>query len=267
MNKQLFAALATGTCVVALAAPVQAQAISFQIPAGSLANALDAYARQSHRQVVYKVDDVKNASSSGAYGEMSPEAALQAILAGTGFTAHNDKSGAVAIVRSGEHRSTAAIESPPVQADRTAQADATTAAPEASEVVVTGSRISRRDYQSDSPISTVSASAIAAVGSPSLDGALGQMPQFAASQGASEGSGDVQGALGFGGGQSYSDLRGLGPNRSLVLLDGRRLVSSSPSGAIDLNTIPTALIENVEVITGGASAAYGSDAVAGEMSV
>jgi iron complex outermembrane receptor protein len=134
---------------------------------------------------------------------------------------------------------------------------------EVSEVVVTGSLISRRDFKSESPISTIDNSAIAAAGSPSLDGVLGQMPQFAASQGASEGSGDVQGALGFAGGQSYSDLRGLGPNRSLVLLDGRRLVSSAPSGAIDLNTIPTALIENVEVITGGASAAYGSDAVAG----
>ncbi|MEO6716302.1 MAG: TonB-dependent receptor [Novosphingobium sp.] len=135
--------------------------------------------------------------------------------------------------------------------------------PEASEIIVTGSLITRRDFKSESPISTIDSSAIKAAGSPSLDGVLGQMPQFAASQGASEGSGDVQGALGFAGGQSYSDLRGLGPNRSLVLLDGRRMVSSSPGGAIDLNTIPTALIENVEVITGGASAAYGSDAVAG----
>lgn len=131
------------------------------------------------------------------------------------------------------------------------------------EIVITGSLISRRDFQSASPISTVDSSVIAASGSPSLDGVLGQMPQFAAAQGASQGSGDAQGALGFAGGQSYSDLRGLGPNRSLVLLDGRRLMSSTPSGAIDLNTIPTALIENVEIITGGASATYGSDAVAG----
>ena len=144
-----------------------------------------------------------------------------------------------------------------------AAASVTEPQPEASEIIVTGSLITRRDFKSESPISTIDSSAIKAAGSPSLDGVLGQMPQFAASQGASEGSGDVQGALGFAGGQSYSDLRGLGPNRSLVLLDGRRLISSSPGGAIDLNTIPTALIENVEVITGGASAAYGSDAVAG----
>lgn len=130
------------------------------------------------------------------------------------------------------------------------------------EVIVTGSRISRRDFQSDSPISTVSSEVIASTGQPSLDKVIGELPQFSGAQGASE-VGDAQGSLGFAGGQSYSDLRGLGPNRSLVLLDGRRLQSSAPDGSIDLNTIPMALIDNVEVITGGASATYGSDAIAG----
>ncbi len=73
----------------------------------------------------------------------------------------------------------------------------------------------------------------------------------------------MQGGGGFAGGQAYGDLRGLGPNRTLVLLDGRRLEASNPDGSIDLNTIPMSMIENVEVITGGASAAYGSDAIAG----
>ncbi|MEO6248718.1 MAG: TonB-dependent receptor [Sphingomicrobium sp.] len=130
------------------------------------------------------------------------------------------------------------------------------------EIIVTGSRISRRDFQSTSPIATINSAAIAASGQPSLDRVIGQLPQFAAAQGASE-VGDAQGAIGFAGGQSYSDLRGLGPTRSLVLLDGRRMMSSSPDGSIDLNTIPTAMIDSVEIITGGASAAYGSDAVAG----
>ena len=130
------------------------------------------------------------------------------------------------------------------------------------EVVVTGSLISRRDFQSDSPIATISSEAIAAAGQPTLDKVVGEMPQFAAAQGQSE-VGDVQGGGGFAGGQSYGDLRGLGPNRTLVLLDGRRLQSSNPDGTIDLNTIPMSLVENVEVITGGASATYGSDAIAG----
>lgn len=129
-------------------------------------------------------------------------------------------------------------------------------------IVVTGSRISRRDYNAESPITTISSSAIAAAGQPSLDRVIGQMPQFEAAQGAAE-VGDVQGSVGFGGGAAFSNLRGIGRNRSLVLMDGRRLMPSTPDGAIDLNTIPMALIDSVEVITGGASATYGSDAVAG----
>lgn len=130
------------------------------------------------------------------------------------------------------------------------------------EIIITGSRIARRDYQSSSPIVTVGEEVLSAAGQPTLDRAIGQMPQFAAAQGLAQ-VGDVQARTGFSGGQSYSDLRGLGPNRSLVLLDGRRLVASNPNGSIDLNTIPTSMIGNVEVITGGASAAYGSDAIAG----
>ncbi|MEP6883569.1 MAG: TonB-dependent receptor [Gammaproteobacteria bacterium] len=129
-------------------------------------------------------------------------------------------------------------------------------------IVVTGSRISRRDYQSDSPIVTIDQSTLAAAGQPTLDRAIGEMPQFAAAQGMSE-VGDVQGSTGFAGGQAYGDLRGLGPNRALVLMDGRRLMSSNPNGSIDLNTIPMSMIENVEIITGGASSTYGSDAIAG----
>src|SRR5450631_4292744 len=129
-------------------------------------------------------------------------------------------------------------------------------------IVVTGSRISRRDYQSDSPIVTIDQSSLAAAGQPTLDRAIGEMPQFAAAQGMSE-VGDVQGSTGFAGGQAYGDLRGLGPNRALILMDGRRLMSSNPNGSVDLNTIPMSMIENVEIITGGASATYGSDAIAG----
>jgi iron complex outermembrane receptor protein len=130
------------------------------------------------------------------------------------------------------------------------------------EIIVTGSRISRRDFKAESAISTISSASIAAAGQPSLDRVIGQMPQFEAAQGAAE-VGDVQGGVGFGGGASYSNLRGIGRNRSLVLMDGRRLMPSTPDGSIDLNTIPMSMIDSVEVITGGASAAYGSDAIAG----
>lgn len=261
MNRQLLAMLATGTCIVAIAAPAQAQATTYNIPAGSLSKTLDSFAHQSKRQIVYRVDDVKKAWSSGVRGAMSPEAALQVLLSGTGFAARSDSSGALAIVRGAvPHPQPTPIAD---QQGAAAPLPEPPPAPEAAaDIIVTGSRISRRDYKSDSPISTISSAQLATSGQPSLDRAIGQLPQFSAAQGASE-VGDVQGGLGFNGGQSYSDLRGLGPNRSLVLLDGRRLMPSSPDGAIDLNTIPTALIDSVEVITGGASSTYGSDAVAG----
>src|ERR1700730_12873265 len=129
-------------------------------------------------------------------------------------------------------------------------------------ILVTGSRIARRDFQSDSPIVTVDQSTLAAAGQPTLDRAIGEMPQFSAAQGMSE-VGDVQGSTNFAGGQAYGDLRGLGPNRALVLMDGRRMMQSNPNGSVDLNTITMSMIENVEIITGGASATYGSDAIAG----
>jgi iron complex outermembrane receptor protein len=152
--------------------------------------------------------------------------------------------------------SNALAESPAASADSQGKGETMEA------IVVTGSRITRRDYQSDSPIVTIDQSSLSAAGQPTLDRAIGEMPQFAAAQGMSE-VGDVQGSTGFAGGQAYGDLRGLGPNRALILMDGRRLMSSNPNGSIDLNTIPMSMIENVEIITGGASSTYGSDAIAG----
>src|ERR1700724_2048785 len=141
-------------------------------------------------------------------------------------------------------------------------ATASGAHPVLEKVVVTGSRIANARATSDSPLVSGGAAQIAATGQVSLDAALGQMPQFSASQGMTE-VGDVQGSTGFEGGQSYSELRGLGPQRTLVLLDGQRLVPTNPNGAVDLNVIPMALIEGIDVITGAASAVYGSDPMAG----
>lgn len=137
-----------------------------------------------------------------------------------------------------------------------------TAAPAPMETVtVTGSRIARKDFIADSPISTVSADTIEKNGPATIEATLNEMPQFAASSGGATQSGANQQARGA---RANLNLRGLGVARTLVLLDGRRLQPSDPFGnAVDLNTIPTAILANVEVISGGASAVYGSDAVAG----
>lgn len=129
-----------------------------------------------------------------------------------------------------------------------------------SEIVVTGSRIVRPDYQANSPIVSVGAEAIENSGQVTVERTLAQLPQFTGSFGQSN---TRSTSTGLNGGQAYASLRGLGSKRTLLLLDGRRMQPSNPDGSVDLNIIPEALIENVEVITGGASTTYGSDATAG----
>ncbi len=131
-----------------------------------------------------------------------------------------------------------------------------------SEVVVTGSRIARRDYVAESPILTVQTQMLQTTAPPTLDEALGKLPQFTGITG--------QTATGAGFGQigaATLNLRNLGSSRNLVLLDGRRMQPSTTGFAVDINNIPSALIDSVEVITGGASAVYGSDAVAGVINI
>jgi len=130
---------------------------------------------------------------------------------------------------------------------------------ELEEILVTGSRIVRRDYESASPIVTTSDSLFDLSGSPSVQTMLNTLPQFAPwlTETTNNRTGPVPP------GQAILDLRGMGLGRTLVLLDGRRMVAANPWGAVDVNLIPEAIVERVEIITGGASAVYGSEAVAG----
>ena len=123
------------------------------------------------------------------------------------------------------------------------------------EIVVVGSRIKRRDFSAPSPITTIDREALYASGQGTLESALSQMPQFTPSFDRT--------ANNPGNGRAYVNLRGLGASRTLVMLNGRRLAPSGIGTAVDLNNLPQALIENVEIVTGGASAVYGSDAVSG----
>ncbi len=128
------------------------------------------------------------------------------------------------------------------------------------EITVTGSRLVRQDYQAASPISTVDAKLFSDTGSPTIETVLNTLPQFVPAITSTSNNPSN-------GGQANVSLRGLGTSRTLVLLDGRRVSPSNPTGVVDLNLIPASLIENVEVITGGASAVYGSDAIAGVVNI
>ncbi len=148
------------------------------------------------------------------------------------------------------------IESQPVP-DTNAEGEAT----EVGEVVVTGSRIPQPNLTSVSPVTVIGSQEIQLSGITRTEDLINQLPQAFASQGSSLSNGSS--------GTATVDLRSLGANRTLVLIDGRRLMPGAPgagaqsSSAADLNFIPSALIDRVEVVTGGASAVYGADAVAG----
>ncbi len=123
------------------------------------------------------------------------------------------------------------------------------------EVTVTGSRIVRQDYVAASPVVSVSAEQFKQSGVLNAETLLNTLPQIVPSL--STGSNNP------GNGQANIDLRGLGTSRNLVLMDGKRLMPGDEEAVIDINTIPTSMIERVEILTGGASAVYGSDAISG----
>lgn len=130
------------------------------------------------------------------------------------------------------------------------------------EVTVTGSRIVRRDFIANSPIVTLESESFENVSTVAIETVLNQLPQFvpALTQFSTM---DVQNSATNTPGASTLNLRGLGPNRNLVLIDGRRGQPLNGSLIVDINSIPSAAVQRVEIITGGASAVYGADAVSG----
>ncbi|MGV3590725.1 MAG: TonB-dependent receptor plug domain-containing protein, partial [Gammaproteobacteria bacterium] len=132
---------------------------------------------------------------------------------------------------------------------------------ELEEITVTGSRIVRRDLSSPSPILTVGTQDFENSSTTGVESVLNQLPQFV--PGGTQFNSSIQNSATSTPGAATLNLRGLGSNRNLVLIDGRRAQPANATLAVDVNTIPSAAIQSVEVITGGASAVYGPDAMAG----
>jgi iron complex outermembrane receptor protein len=131
-------------------------------------------------------------------------------------------------------------------------------ADEVDTIVVTGSRIRTANLEGTSPVTQVTSADIATQGVTRVEDLINQLPQAFAAQNATVSNGAT--------GTATVNLRGLGSPRTLVLIDGRRMPAGgvdSASYAADLNQIPAAMVERVEILTGGASAVYGSDAIAG----
>jgi iron complex outermembrane recepter protein len=133
---------------------------------------------------------------------------------------------------------------------------------EPEQVVITGTRITRTGFDTPSPVTTMGEEELRALSVTNIGAAVSQLPAFRASTNpATNGFGS------FNVGAQIVNLRALGVTRNLILVDGRRFAPTTREGSADLNLIPSMLIERTDIVTGGASAAYGSDAVAGVVNV
>ncbi|MDO6414345.1 TonB-dependent receptor [Sphingomonas sp. BIUV-7] len=176
----------------------------------------------------------------------------------------------VSLVIAGQSARAQTVAAPPrgSEAAISAQADAqgglTTSADDgagqSAEITVTGSRIVRDGYSAPTPVTVLGSADIAAQSPANISDFVNQLPAITPGSTSANSSGSLSSGIA---GINSVNLRGLGAGRTLVLLDGQRSVASSVSGIVDVNTFPQELVERVEVVTGGASAQYGSDAVGG----
>ncbi len=150
------------------------------------------------------------------------------------------------------------------QAPHAAQAQSETAQLDVEQIVVTGSRIVRDGYEAPTPVSVLGADELNVMAVTNISEAVNRLPAFTNSLTTENSS-----AADMTGGVQNLNLRGINPNRTLILVDGKRIVGTTLAGfnnnggAVDINAVPNGLISRVDVVTGGASAVYGSDALAG----
>jgi outer membrane receptor protein involved in Fe transport len=241
--------------------------IRLDLPEQALSRSLTEVGREAGLEIGFTPDTIAARTAPALEGEYAPEQALALLLADSNMVARRTDAGAIVVESEAASRSrplqlaqtqTEAGAAPPSSAP--VQTPAEAAAPaEADRITVTGSRIVRSGMTTPTPVTAVTADELTTLAPTTLMDALNQLPQFTnSSTPQTVGSGWTGSA-----GQSILNLRGIGSNRTLVLLDGRRVVSSNRRGTVDIGILPEALVERVEVVTGGASAAYGSDAVAG----
>ena len=227
--------------------------VELDIPAQELSRALIELGRQSGAQIAFVPGAVARKRAPGLKGHYSLDHALALLLVGSGMSARHTPDGTILIETAAASGSTRPKKNTPGAAtDDDSRAD---------EITVTGSRIQRGDFATPTPVMSITLDEIKALApGPVMDG-LEQLPQFI--NNATVNNTGLGGGAFTSAGQSILNLRGMGANRTLVLLDGRRVVPSSRFSTVDIAAFPEAVLERVDVVTGGASAAYGSDAVSG----
>ncbi|GAA4998083.1 TonB-dependent receptor [Pseudoluteimonas lycopersici] len=263
----LFIALGCISTSFAWAQEAEAAPRRIDIPAGDLVSGLDALAAQSGTQLLYRADQLKGARTRGVHGTVSPDDALKQLLSGSGYGVHRDSSsGAVVIVKADQQEPPAPAATKPAAAPAPAPAQAEPP-PEPAKlesIEVTGSRIPRAEVEGPAPVTVITAQQISSAGFTSVPDVLRSLTQ---NGGETQSPQSSLGAATTPGAQQV-DLRGLGSNKTLVLINGRRIADfplplGGRSNFTDIGNIPLGMVDRIEVLTGSASAVYGSDAMAG----
>lgn len=254
-----------GACTFALLfaalppAYAQERTHAFDVPSQPLSSALLAFGRQAGISVLAPSALVDGKTAPAVKGELSVTSALDRLLAGSGLRADFVQPDAVRIV-AGERAQPAPEVSPPVRDAVPARRFADNAPPETDRVVVTGTALTGV-YPSSSPVTIYTSEDIGKSGATTAEQFVGKLPQnlgtfsqYAA--GAAVNAGNPNSVTSV-------DLRGLGVGTTLTLVNGRRIANSNSGQSVDVSLIPLGAIERVEVLTDGASAIYGSDAIGG----
>ena len=243
--------LACGAAIAALPnVAAAAQPRTINVPSEEAAKSIPEFARQENVQIIAPVGQLHGIKTPAVNGAMEVNVALDNLLVGTGLeVAHND--GATIILR----RASSAV-SPSLLMDQSAGVAASAAPVES--VVVTGSRVISDAANSPTPLTIVSTADLLATTPTNIPDGLNKLPIFQGSQTLGR-PGD--GSKNFA--SNTLNLRNFGAQRTLVLLDGHRAAPSNADGTVDTDTLPQMLISRVDIVTGGASAVYGSDAVTG----
>jgi len=259
-----------------------------EIPAGELTVALQALAKQTGLELVYQSEQLKGLKTIGLSGKFSPADAVNKLLQGTGLELTTDSTGAMLIATPHGHAPSTRL-SPSAAEARLAQSGTQNAEPQAvpdsspfgdnqgptvkdsehpalEEVVVTGTNI-RGVENKTVPLLTFDRDAIDRSGYATTEDFIDSLPQNVKSGGNS--ADGVLSGLGLQNieNSTGANLRGLGSNSTLTLLNGHRVAPSSYGTGVDLSMIPLSAVERIEVLTDGSSAVYGSDAVGGVINI
>ncbi len=236
--------------------PAHAAPAEFDLDAGPATQTLGRFARQAGIALIFPYELAVDRTTQPVRGRYEPEQALQRLLQGSGL-AFRKRDGELVIERERSRPTDARAPSP---REPFANVEGTLAT---EEVVVTGSRLEPTGMSSVTPVTVLSDGDLRLFAPASLVDAIVQLPQFLNNDTPKTQSFGTSGAAGA----SHLNLRGIGSIRTLTLLDGRRVVPTTRFGNIDLALFPRSLAKRIEVVTGGASAAYGSDAVSGVANV